>query len=107
MCRDRATLHRLRALLSTDTHQFGRSLMVKYMKSTIRIVPLTHSWAANLRGFRASEAGSQILGMESQILGTILIHFNVVHKKLHWWNPNFKSLNSMPASQDRLIVIVI
>ena len=40
---------------------------------------------------------SKILWTESKILWTILIHFNVVQKKVHWRNPKLKSLNSMPA----------
>ena len=46
------------------------------------------------------KAESQILWTQSQILCTILIHFNVVYiKRLYGRNPKLKSLNLMPAKQ--------
>ena len=57
--------------------------------------------AANLRGFCASMNprfdGRVRDFLESQILWKVSIHFNVVHRKVHWWNRKLKSLNSMPA----------
>ena len=32
----------------------------------------------------------------------LLIHFNVVHRKVDWRNPKMKSLNSMPAKEGQL-----
>ena len=57
---------------------------------------------ANLRGFHPSvnpKFQGRILDFmdRSQTFRTILLRFNMVNKKLHWWNPKLKSLNSMPA----------
>ena len=40
---------------------------------------------------------SQILWMKFQIVWKTSIHFNVVHRKVHWRNPQLKSSNLMPA----------
>ena len=54
--------------------------------------------AANLARFRASEDPSFEAGIPDFMNGILnfSIHFNVVHRKVDWWNPKMKSLNSMP-----------
>ena len=55
--------------------------------------------AANLAGFRASEDPRFEAGIPDFMNGILnfSIHFNVVHRKVDWWNPKMKSLNSMPV----------
>ena len=55
--------------------------------------------AANLRGFRASVNPRFEAGIPDFMNGILnfSIHFNVVHRKVDWWNPKMKSLNSMPV----------
>ena len=57
--------------------------------------------AANLAGFRASKDPRFEAGIPDFMNGNLnfSIHFNVVvvHRKVDWWNPKVKSLNSMPA----------
>ena len=54
--------------------------------------------AANLAGFCASEDPRFEAGIPDFMNGILKfsIHFNVVHRKVDWWNPKMKSLNSMP-----------
>ena len=49
---------------------------------------------------------SQILWMESQILWKISIHLNLVHRKVHWRNPKWKLLNSMPEKDTKRLLIL-
>ena len=55
--------------------------------------------AANLAGFRASEDPRFEAGIPDFMNGILnfSIHFNVVHRKVDWQNPEMKSLDSMPA----------
>ena len=55
--------------------------------------------AANLAGFRASEDPRFEAGIPYFMNGilNLSIHFNVVHRKVDWRNPEMKSLNSMPG----------
>ena len=55
--------------------------------------------AANLRGFRASVNPRFEAGIPDFMNGILnfSIHFNAVHRKVDWWNPKMKSLNSMPG----------
>ena len=55
--------------------------------------------AANLAGFRASEDPRFEAGIPDCMNGILncSIHFNVVHRKVDWRNPEMKSLNSMPV----------
>ena len=54
--------------------------------------------AANLRGFHASRnprfEGGSLDCMDG--IQDFTENFNTIHRKVHWWNPRLKSLNSMP-----------
>ena len=63
------------------------------------IIMLRIMQAANLAGFRASEDPRFEAGIPDFMNGILnfSIHFNVVHRKVDWRNPQIKSLNSMPG----------
>ena len=65
--------------------------------------------AANLAGFRASEDPRFEAGIPDFMNGILnfSIHFNVVHRKVDWWNPKMKSLNSMPDLYIKLSIELV
>ena len=81
----------------------GIRLTLYFVVGPPDVIPLhayTYQQAANLTGFRASEDPRFEAGIPDFMNGILnfSIHFNVVHRKVDWWNPKMKSLNSMPVS---------
>ena len=72
---------------------------------------MNYNQAANLKGFLAS-MNPRFHGGIPDFMDGILdlwtnsIHFNVLHRNIHWRNPMLKSLNSMPDNVQSIFYCV-
>ena len=83
----------------TDHCKYIREMSKGSRNSNLDVSVIYILQAANLAGFRASEGPRFKAGIPDFMNGilNLSIHFNVVHRKVDWWNPKIKSLNSMPV----------
>ena len=72
----------------TSDHTLHEAMVWRYFATFI-------GQAVNLKGFRTSMNPRFDGGIPDFVKNSV--NFNVIHRKVHWLNPQLKSLNSIPV----------